>query len=269
MSMANVQRVAGVFNEETFNSWLPNKNAIYTYDSFLRAVGKFPAFCGESNSSTYSEDDYCKRELSAFFTHVYHSSNGMSEVKDPACADSTSVTDCGFKTDQITSLESSFFYGRGPLALKGDVQYAAFSKAFFEGFDRSSDLLDDPNRVSDDGYTSFASALWKYMVPLPSQPSAHNVMSGFYVPNSSDLQAGHTAGFGTTIQIFDKTHCGTWHKSQGSIDRVNLFKSYEEDLGLAAETQNLNCERMWSDFAWGGSSNKIQYFSKKWDSEKC
>jgi len=30
-------------------------------------------------------------------------------------------------------------------------------------------------------------------------PSPHDIMTGFFVPNSSDIGAGHKAGFGTTI----------------------------------------------------------------------
>ena len=119
------------------------------------------------------------------------------------------VADCGFKSAGLVSPASSLFYARGPLGLKGDQKYAAFSKAFYEGYDRSSELLNEPNRVSSDGYVSFASALWKHMVPEASQPSTHNVMTGFYVPNSSDLSGGHTAGFGSTILIHEKTLCGT------------------------------------------------------------
>jgi len=188
---------------------MPNKNAIYTYDSFLKAVAKFPAFCNEANGGTLTEDQACKRELAALFAHIEHTSSGLSETKDPVCASSISEADCGFKSAGLVSPASSLFYARGPLGLKGDQKYAAFSKAFYEGYDRSSELLNEPNRVSSDGYVSFASALWKYMVPEASQPSTHNVMTGFYVPNSSDLSGGHTAGFGSTILIHEKTLCGT------------------------------------------------------------
>lgn len=47
LSLPNVQRVAAVLSEERFNSWMPNRHANFTYDAFLRAVAKFPAFCHE------------------------------------------------------------------------------------------------------------------------------------------------------------------------------------------------------------------------------
>lgn len=153
------------------------------------------------------------------FAHIYHTSNGMTELKDPDCAYSTNVADCGCKGNTIVSPESSYFYARGPMGLYGDTEYANFSKAFYEGFDRSDELLNAPDLVSDDGYFGFSSALWKWMVPKAGEPSAHSVMTGFYMPNSSDLQAGHTAGFGTTINIFDQPLCGTGSNTQGANER--------------------------------------------------
>jgi hypothetical protein len=48
------------------------------------------------------------------------------------------------------------------------------------------------------------------------------------------------------------------------------FLKYEEDLGLAADTENLGCRRMYADFSWGGSSNKMLYFTKgNWGTETC
>lgn len=190
-------------------------------------------------------------------------------MKDPVCQDSDSVADCGFKSAGFQSPATSYFYARGPLGLKSDKEYAEFSKAFYEGFDRSSELLNQPDRVSDDGYVGFASALWKFMVPKKSEPSMHNVMTGFFIPNSSDLQAGHKAGFGSTILIADKTLCSTGQRTKGSLDRAASFTAFEEDLGLTVDAQNLSCESMWSNFSWGGSANKLQYFTKQWGQEKC
>lgn len=80
-------------------------------------------------------------------------------------------------------------------------------------------------------------------------------MTGFYVPNSADLQAGHTAGFGTTIQIIDKTYCGSGSHHSEATSRKNKYLDFQEDLGLTKDTQHLNCESMWGSFAWGSVGN--------------
>ena len=152
-----------MFPEAKFNEWFPNKNAIYTYTSFLKAVAKFPAFCGEGNGIT--EGEACKRELAALGAHMFHESAGLSQLKDPACMYSVSEADCGFKTAGMASPASSLFFGRGPIALQGDQEYAAFSKVFYEGYNRSDELLNNPDYISDDGYFGFASALYRFMVP--------------------------------------------------------------------------------------------------------
>lgn len=38
-----------MLSEDSWSSGFPMANAAYTYDNFLRAAAKFPAFCNESN----------------------------------------------------------------------------------------------------------------------------------------------------------------------------------------------------------------------------
>ena len=132
--------------------------------------------------------------------------------------------------ENMTVPESSFFFARGPMGLKGAKEYAAFSKDFYEGYDRSEELLNYPERVSEDAYVALSSALWKFMEPMNNGPSSHSVMTGFYVPNASDNQAGHKDGFGTTTFAIAKELCSDWNKSQGSKDRADYFNDMLEDL---------------------------------------
>ena len=45
----NVKRVISLVDEDTWEYLFPIRNELYDYDGFLHAVGKFEAFCGESN----------------------------------------------------------------------------------------------------------------------------------------------------------------------------------------------------------------------------
>lgn len=38
-----------IFDEADWNEGFPQRNSIYTYDNFLKAVAKFPSFCAETN----------------------------------------------------------------------------------------------------------------------------------------------------------------------------------------------------------------------------
>merc|ERR1712029_575137 len=69
MTFANVQRVMELFPESDYDFVVPERNALYDYQGLLRAIGKFPAFCGETNLSGYDLDATCKRELATLFAH--------------------------------------------------------------------------------------------------------------------------------------------------------------------------------------------------------
>lgn len=230
---------------------MPDAHSTYSYKAFLRAAAKFPRFCGES-SGELSLDDACKREVAALFSVMNRKSDGMRNIVDGS--NCTGKVDCA----------------RGPLGLLGEPQYSAFSQAFYEGFDTSDKLVENPDLVAEDGYTAMASAMWLWMTKQGTGPSPHSIMTGFYQPNSADLQAGHTAGFGSVMLLLSKDDCTAWQEKQTSISMQEQFVSYEQDLGLTPDTQNLGCKRMWADFAWGGSSNKMLYFVKgDWGTTIC
>ncbi len=90
----NVQRVERVFSEAKYDEWTTGRNAIYTYNNFLRAVAKYPAFCGLSNSPRgLSADDTCKREIAALFAHMKVMSDDFSLAAASGCSGDT--TYCG------------------------------------------------------------------------------------------------------------------------------------------------------------------------------
>lgn len=69
MSKDNVQLVTQFLDEADWDWFFPLRNDVYTLDGFLKAVGKFPAFCGENNRSGHSALDTCKREVATLFAH--------------------------------------------------------------------------------------------------------------------------------------------------------------------------------------------------------
>ena len=69
MNHANVKLVTSLIDEAAWTDNFPLRNPIYTYENFLKAVAKFPAFCGETDIEGQSLEQACKRELSALFAH--------------------------------------------------------------------------------------------------------------------------------------------------------------------------------------------------------
>ena len=55
-NFANVQRIKRIFPEADWVRGFPVANAVYTYENFLKAAAKFPAFCNESNMPNYDDD---------------------------------------------------------------------------------------------------------------------------------------------------------------------------------------------------------------------
>ena len=74
---------------------------------------------------------------------------------------------------------------------------------------------------------AFASALWVYMTPISPKPSIHDVVAGFWEPNSFDLANGLTIGFGATINILDGSKCGVvTADAQKRIEYYNGFLGF-------------------------------------------
>ena len=69
LNLTNVKRVKSIFKAEDWPGAFPYANSVYNYDDFLKAVGKFPAFCNETALQGWSLEDTCRRELATLFAH--------------------------------------------------------------------------------------------------------------------------------------------------------------------------------------------------------
>ena len=80
---ANAERVKTILTESKFNELFPNRDSLYDYNGFIKAVAKYPMFCGEYNASSSDTnlenlDNACKRELSTLLAHFEINSEGLS-----------------------------------------------------------------------------------------------------------------------------------------------------------------------------------------------
>ena len=66
---ANVQRVERVLSPNDWELVFPIRHKSYTYDRFLKAVARFPAFCGDADTTVRS-NDICYKSLATLLTHV-------------------------------------------------------------------------------------------------------------------------------------------------------------------------------------------------------
>ncbi len=65
-----------IFNREFWDFLFPNRVREYDYDSFLGAVARYPAFCGEEASKSFTLEETCKRELSTLLAHMIFETGG-------------------------------------------------------------------------------------------------------------------------------------------------------------------------------------------------
>lgn len=71
-------------DEASFNHLFEFKDDIFTYEGFLKAVAKFPAFCDENNSSDYTDEEMCKKELATMFAHFVKETSYNSPWEESA-----------------------------------------------------------------------------------------------------------------------------------------------------------------------------------------
>lgn len=103
--------------------------------------------------------------------------------------------------------------------------------------------MNDPNIVAEDGDIAILSALWFYMTPSNPKPSMHDVVTGFWEPNSVDAGQGITSGFGTTINIINGgLECGKGYTTQQAQGRQTAYANFASYYGF--QVVNPGCENM-------------------------
>lgn len=94
-------------------------------------------------------------------------------------------------------------------------------------------LLDAPERVAEEGWLALAAAIWFYMTPQTPKPSMHDVVVGNWVPNSADLSAGISSGFGASINVLNGgIECRGTSESYQVENRVKYYKEFMNYFGV-------------------------------------
>lgn len=189
---ANVVRVKSVLDEDFWNSLFPMADSFYTYENFLKAVAKWPHFCNdwyeaEAGMNTEDFDNTCKRELATLFAHIAMESDDLQYVSEADVCAGDSYCDNVESSTKYPATSGVQYYGRGPLNLKGNELYGRFSEAYGPtSYDNKFAFLDEPDISEEDGLISMASAIWLYMTPIGKNPSMHDVMTKYWMPNTTD-----------------------------------------------------------------------------------
>jgi hypothetical protein len=208
---SNHDRISSAITAKIFESIFPNRQAIYTYDNFLRSAMAFPMLCGEDGESV----ETCKREFATMFAHWLQETSGLQylwEGADGACRFGgcpSYVYDKAYFYNEESVKENPDpdyqYWGRGPKQLSYNSNYARYSWSFLNGSTSNLAFLERPGLLLDDAFIdqSFVSAFWFYMTPISLKPSMHEIVAGLWTPNAVDEAAGITPGFGATIDVIN------------------------------------------------------------------
>ncbi|WP_318500289.1 chitinase [Photobacterium leiognathi] len=259
----NVKRVERVFPETEWNFLTQMAAPEYTYTRFLRAIGKFPAFCGDYTDGR-DADRICKTSIVTAFAHFSQETGGhiskdnysdnplaleewqqaLVHVREMGWSEGQAgyTTGCGqndWQNKRWPCSDGQGYFGRGAKQLSYHFNYGAFSEVMFDG--DATVLLNDPGLVAD-SWLNLASAIWFFLTPQAPKPAMLHVIDRTWKPSQRELDAGITYGFGTTINVINGgIECGEQNKDKGQpVNRIRYWEGLAEhyEIAIAADEKN-------------------------------
>lgn len=281
---ANVKRVESFLSSNDWDYIFPERAVEYSYENFLKAVGKFPAFCGDYDDGR-DADAICRKSLATMFAHFTQETGGHTEwwdvpqwrqglvhIREMAWDETMrggyngecnpdvwqgQTWPCG----TFANGDYKSYFGRGAKQLSYNYNYGPFSEAMFGDV---SVLLDSPELVADT-WLNLASAVFFYVYPQPPKPSMLHVIDGTWQPNARDISNGLVSGFGVTTQIINGgVECGGSTEIAQSLNRISYYKSFAEYLGVEVPADEvLGCANMKQFDSEGNGALNI-YWEQDW-----
>tara|TARA_Y100000782_G_C10183618_1_gene265204 strand:+ start:1095 stop:2531 length:1437 start_codon:yes stop_codon:yes gene_type:complete len=259
----NVKRVERVFGQQEWDFLTGMAAPEYTYTRFLRAIGKFPAFCGEYTDGRDS-DAICKKSIITAFAHFAQETGGhiakdnisdnplqleewqqaLVHVREMGWSEGQAgyTTGCGqndWQNRRWACAEGQGYFGRGAKQLSYHFNYGAFSEVMFNG--DATVLLNNPSLVAD-SWLNLASAIWFFLTPQAPKPAMLHVIDRTWVPSQKELSAGIGYGFGTTINVINGgIECGEQNRTKGQpVNRIRYWEGLSNYYYIPIETDEEN-----------------------------
>jgi hypothetical protein len=221
-----------VRQDEGWNDANPKTSLSYTID--------YGNFCTGKDIQTN------KKELAAFFAQIAHETrHGQDGQYNDGLMFThelnTSLTYIS-DNDEYPAVKGKKYYGRGPMQLSYNGNYGYASDCIFGD---KKILLNNPDLVQTDPVVAFKTAIYFWMTPQGDKPSAHDVMTGKWQPNTDDRAKGRIPGFGMTTNIINgEVECNKGDNMQSMNDRIGFYKHFLKLLGAADNNCACSCGRM-------------------------
>lgn len=259
----NVKRVERVFGQQEWDFLTGMAAPEYTYTRFLRAIGKFPAFCGEYTDGRDS-DAICKKSIITAFAHFSQETGGhiakdnisdnplqleewqqaLVHVREMGWSEGQPgyTTGCGqndWQNRRWPCADGQGYFGRGAKQLSYHFNYGAFSEVMFNG--DATVLLNNPGLVAD-SWLNLASAIWFFLTPQAPKPAMLHVIDRTWLPSQKELAAGIGYGFGTTINVINGgIECGEQNRTKGQpVNRIRYWEGLSNYYNIPIEADEEN-----------------------------
>lgn len=259
----NVKRVERVFPQYEWDFLTQMAAPEYTYTRFLRAIGKFSAFCGEYTDGRDS-DAICKKSIVTAFAHFSQETGGhiakdnvsdnplaleewqqaLVHVREMGWSEGQSgyTTGCGqndWQNARWPCATGQGYFGRGAKQLSYHFNYGAFSEVMFDG--DATVLLNNPGLVAD-SWLNLASAIWFFLTPQAPKPAMLHVIDRTWTPSQRESDAGIGYGFGTTINVINGgIECGEQNKDKGQpVNRIRYWEGLANHYQIPVESDEKN-----------------------------
>ncbi|MGY3568905.1 chitinase [Vibrio paucivorans] len=259
----NVKRVERVFPQSEWDFLTQMATHEYTYTRFLRAIGKFPAFCGEYTDGRNS-DAICEKSIVTAFAHFSQETGGhiakdnisdnplaleewqqaLVHVREMGWSEGQEgyTTGCGqdyWQNRRWPCAAGQGYFGRGAKQLSYHFNYGAFSEVMYDG--DATVLLNNPGLVAD-SWLNLASAIWFFLTPQAPKPAMLHVIDRTWTPSLREIDAGIGYGFGTTINVINGgIECGEQNKEKGQpVNRIRYWEGLSSHYQIPLEADEKN-----------------------------
>lgn len=228
-----------IYSDSSFGAeWLESSKTLSTsvcdYGSFLAV--------GDLNTR--------KRELAGFLANISHETGGGSidGLVDESLSGLYFNEEVGFiGSSAIGYVQGSgtsylpvagkSYHGRGPIQLSYNYNYGLCSDVLYGD---SSILLNNPEKVSEDGVLGFMTGIWFWMTPQPPKPSCHQVITGTWEPKEGGANAQYNGNFGLTIIIINNEAGQSETGTDAVARRAKYYRIFAGKMG--ADIKDEHCD---------------------------
>jgi chitodextrinase len=202
--------------EAQFNSMFPSRLPIYTYAGLAEAAKKYPEF------ARYGDTAMKRREMAAFLANINHESGQLRYVEEINQANWPHYCQPGIP--DAPCVAGRTYHGRGPIQLSWNFNYKAAGHALGLG----DDLLKNPDRVKNESWIAWGSAIWYWMTQKgPGTMTPHEAIV-------------NKRGFGETIRSINGAIECRPGVPQVAV-RVGYFRSFVAELQTDVGEGRIDC----------------------------